>query len=240
MTQIPWLDKVLYKNILAAKLRPTTGMPILNLALQNIAKRRENTANGARDKRPKHGDMLDQFLRVQSSKNNIPESAPISWTFSNLIAGSDSTAVIMRTLWYNLLAHSESGKKLQKELRDARLSMPHPTWMEIRDLPFLDACMKEAVRMHPPFCLPLERVCPAEGVSVCGHFLPGKTVVGMNPWVVNRHKNTFGADADEWRPERWIECTPDRRKKMDASVLTVSGILNMTMERKVSVADLLA
>lgn len=30
-----------------------------------------------------------------------------------------------------------------------------PPWKDICDLPYLDACILEDVRLHPPFCLPL-------------------------------------------------------------------------------------
>ena len=76
--------------------------------------------------------------------------------------------------------------------------------------------------MHPPFGLPLERVLPAGGASFCGqHFREG-TVVGMNAWVTNRHKGTFGEDAESWRPGRWL-CDEGRRREMENAILTVSG-----------------
>lgn len=43
----------------------------------------------------------------------------------------------------------------------------------------------------------------------------------MNPYVVNRHKPTFGEDADLWRPERWM-VGPAERKKLEGSIMTVS------------------
>lgn len=116
----------------------------------------------------------------------------------------------------------QSQRRLYKELLDAKLTRHYPTWNEVRDLPYLDACINEAIRLHPPFCLPFERVVPAEGVTVCGHFLPGGTVVGMNPYVVNRHQQTFGVDADAWRPERWLDRGEEERRKLEQSILTVS------------------
>ena len=69
-------------------------------------------------------------------------------------------------------------------------------------LPCLDAVIKEAGRIHPPFSLPYERVVPPEGAVICGKWLPGGTAVGMSAWVTRRDYELFGHDADVWRPER--------------------------------------
>lgn len=146
------------------------------------------------------------------------------WTFSNITAGSDSTAVVLRTIFYNLLKHPETMGKLQSELEQAvkegRLSLPC-TWKEVQLLPYLDACVKEAIRMHPPFGLPFERVVPEGGATICGQFFEEGTVLGMSAWVTNRHKPTFGEDVEEWRPERWL-CEEPNRKVMETAILTVS------------------
>lgn len=129
----------------------------------------------------------------------------------------------MKTLWFNLLSHPDSMQQLSTELQAqaAHFSRPYPTWTEVASLPYLDACVNEAIRLHPPFCLPFERIVPREGMLLGdGHFLPGGTVVGMNPWVVNRHRPTFGEDADVWRPGRWL-VGADRYRGMEQSVLTV-------------------
>ena len=130
----------------------------------------------------------------------------------------------MKTLWYNLLAHPASRNRIYDELlhieKQQQLSRPYPKWSEVSSLPYLDACVLEAIRLHPPFCLPFERVVPREGIAIGSHFLPGGTVIGMSPWVVNHHPQTFGEDADDWRPERWLEDC-DKYREMEQSILTV-------------------
>ena len=95
------------------------------------------------------------------------------------------------------------------------------TWKESQSLPYLDAIIKESGRIHPPFGLHLERVVPPSGAEICGQFFKGGTVVGISPWVMNHDTGIFGSDADEWRPERWMECDKDRRKAMDNALFTV-------------------
>ena len=131
----------------------------------------------------------------------------------------------MRTVFYNLLTYSDSMNRLCTELSDAErdkgLSRPYPKWNEVSELPYLDACVNEAIRLHPPFCLQLERVVPEGGITICGRYLKETTVVGMNPYVVNRHRPTFGEDADSWRPERWLGHDVEDRRKLEQSIMTV-------------------
>ena len=50
--------------------------------------------------------------------------------------------------------------------------------------------------IHPAISLPLKRIVPPGGTTICGHFFEAGTVVGMNAWVVHRDKKIFGQDTD--------------------------------------------
>ena len=146
-----------------------------------------------------------------------------AWTTSNITAGSDTTAILLRTTIYSLLSHPATLSSLLSELDSVvpSSSPPSITFKQTRSLPYLDACIKEAGRLHPPFGLPLERVVPPEGATVCGQRFNGGTVIGMSPWVVHRDKDVYGKDAGVWRPERWLECDNEQRRRMEAGLLTV-------------------
>lgn len=147
-----------------------------------------------------------------------------AWMTSNITAGSDTTAILMRAVFYYLFMNPQSLQALIIELDTALVAGELSrivSWKEAQALPYLDACIKEASRLHPPFGLPLERVVPKLGTIICGQYLPSGTVVGMNAWVVHRDKDVFGQDSNIWRPERWF-CDALTRRKMENSLLTVS------------------
>ncbi|KAL8990214.1 MAG: hypothetical protein Q9177_001072 [Variospora cf. flavescens] len=228
-TQIPWFDDLWRKNRYIAMLKGSTGFSILKVVGDFIDERQRTAKDkdsGEKGIPLQDRDMLSRFLEIAHTNEAVPPWAPTAWTFSNIIAGSDSTGVVLKTTMYNLLAHTPSVQRLYDELLDVEhaesLTRPFPQWAEVCDLPYLDACINEGVRLHPPFCLPFERVVPDGGVTVCGQFFAGGTVVGMSPWVVNRHRPTFGEDADSWRPERWLGQGPEHYKKLENSVLTAS------------------
>jgi cytochrome P450 len=70
--------------------------------------------------------------------------------------------------------------------------------------------------MHPATGLPLWRVVPAPGATISGHFFPANTVLGINTWTAHYNTSIFGADAHTFRPERWLDSSPDQLKQMDA------------------------
>ena len=154
----------------------------------------------------------------------LPTSrAAVMWIATNIGAGSGPSATILRATLYNLLKHPQSLQKLVAELQTAakagKLSKL-ATWKECQNLPYLDACVKEAERIHPAIGLPLERIVPAEGAMICGQHFKAGTVVGISAWVVHRDKEVFGQDAAEWRPERWL-CDRATRNKMEETLFTV-------------------
>lgn len=98
------------------------------------------------------------------------------------MAGADTTSILASAVMYHLLKNPSSLSKLRKEVEDAaaqgRISK-YVTYKESQTLPYLEACVNEATRLHPPFALPFERVVPASGLGVDGYFIPPGTRVGM-------------------------------------------------------------
>ncbi|KAA8641725.1 hypothetical protein EYZ11_007143 [Aspergillus tanneri] len=189
-----------------------------------------------------YNDMTAQLLLM---KSNNPTMLP--WTVSslsllNVFAGSDSTATVMSTIWYNLLVHRDSMHRLYSELLEAEeqglLTQPAPAWKELQNLNYLDACMNEALRLHPPFCLPFERVVPETGLKIDDLYLPPGTLVGMSPYVAGRHKPTFGEDVDHWRPERWLDCTPQHRRKMESCMITFGSGRRVCLGKNVAIMEI--
>ena len=230
VSQMPWLDYIWTKNPILQRLRKTKINPIVAFA---SARRKERAAEAEKggdafdrddeqkDRQGKNKDFLTRFLEVESNDPATPPWAVSAWSISNITAGSDTTAILLRTIFYNLLKHPQSLAKLRQELAvTPDLDTELVTWKQSLTLSYLGACIKEAGRMHPPFGLPYERVTPPEGATICGQRIPGGTVVGMSAWVTHRDHDTFGADSDVWRPERWIEADEGKRRQMENALLT--------------------
>ncbi|KAF6218600.1 hypothetical protein HO133_005951 [Letharia lupina] len=223
VTQIPWVDRLWAKNPIFQRLKAVRMNPIAGFGLARIAERKSapDTSDN-KESSTNSRDFLSRFLEAQAKDKTIPPWALTAWTTSNIAAGSDTTAILLRTTIYSLLSHPATLSRLLSELDSLPPSSVRTstTFKQARSLPYLDACIKEAGRLHPPFGLPLERVVPPEGATVCRQRFTGGTVVGMSPWVVHRDQDVFGEDAGVWRPERWLDCDNEQRRRMEAGLLT--------------------
>jgi cytochrome P450 len=148
---------------------------------------------------------------------------------SNIIAGSDTTAISLSAILYNLVHNPPVLAKLRAEIdeftQQGRCS-ERVTFKESQDMPYFQAVMKEALRMHSATGLPFWRVVPPGGAEISGHFFPEGAVVGVNAWVYHYDEAVF-PDAKRFRPERWIEAEEDpaRLKVMNEVYMPVRHIL---------------
>ncbi|GKT90861.1 pisatin demethylase [Colletotrichum tofieldiae] len=95
---------------------------------------------------------------------------------------------------------------------------------EARNLPYLQAVIKEGLRMFPPVAGTMAKEAPAAGDTWKGRFIPGGTRIGWSAWSMFRREDVWGADAREFRPERWLAkeqggTTPaEKLREMEATI----------------------
>jgi len=123
-------------------------------------------------------------------------------------AGSDSTASTMQSFCHHVLRDPSIYSRIKQEIDTAtaegKLS-EMPQWNEVQNLPFFQACLKEAMRLRPAVGLNITRLVPPEGAEIDGKRFPGGIRVALNGWVLHRDVEVFGQDSKVYRPDRWIE-----------------------------------
>ncbi|KAI8301864.1 Cytochrome P450 monooxygenase gsfF [Colletotrichum sp. SAR11_240] len=158
------------------------------------------------DRGSDHQDILGKLLAVHHDKpDQFDNSDLVSMATSNIFAGSDTTAISIRAIIYYMLKYPEAKRKLIEEVdtlwQQGKLSDP-VTVAESEKMPYLQAAMYEALRLHPAVGMTLPRVVPKGGYEIDGRFMPAGSVVGVNPWVVHRNTTVYGQDVHSFRPER--------------------------------------
>lgn len=176
--------------------------------------------------------FLDKMLIAhEKDPQKVTDYHVFMMGMSNIIAGSDTTSITISATLYHLLRTPETVQKLREEINGAvaagKCSVPNVAFKESQDMPYLQAVMKEAMRMHPATGLPLWREVPKEGAEIAGKFFPRGSVVGVNTWSAHYNKDVFGADAEVFRPERWLEAEKEggeRLREMNAYYMPVSTL----------------
>jgi benzoate 4-monooxygenase len=159
-------------------------------------------------------DLLQKLMDgLDGNGNPLGRQETEAEALTMLIAGSDTTSNTMCSLMFWVLRTPGVLEKLQKELDDA---LPGdwcvPSYSQVKDLTYLRAVINETLRIHSTSSLGLPRIAPPEGATVCGVFFPGGTVLSVPAYTMHHSKEVWGADAEEFRPERWFELTPMQKK----------------------------
>jgi len=108
--------------------------------------------------------------------------------------------------------------KLRAEINAARPSSPI-TNAEAAGLPYLQAVIKEAIRICPPITGVMPKDVPPEGDTYNGQFIPGGTAIGFSMVGMLTDSKVFGEDAETFRPERFLEDSDEPLLQLRTSVV---------------------
>lgn len=123
-------------------------------------------------------------------------------------AGSETTSTLLVTFLYNLCINREVYQRLATLVRTTFADPSDITLQKLEELVYLDACIKEALRIFPPVSSNLPRSVPAKGSQIGSHILPGGSTVSVAPWAAVRSERNFHLP-NEFHPERWLRNHPD-------------------------------
>ncbi|KAJ5635329.1 uncharacterized protein N7484_008642 [Penicillium longicatenatum] len=205
VSQVPWIDNLLDKNPIK-RIGPKPTLTGVLYAFKVAAEYQaqlasKNTTAGS----PGVSHTLDKYVALkQANPDLVNDQQIVNWLMLSILAGGDTSSATMRAVLYYLAKAPTAAAKLSSELEAASLPTPAP-WALIRDLPYLDAVIREAMRINPGIAMVFERIVPEGGFTLPdGRYLPAGTKVGSNPFVTGRDYGVFGDDADSFNPDRWL------------------------------------
>ncbi|KAF4212934.1 hypothetical protein CNMCM8980_000486 [Aspergillus fumigatiaffinis] len=194
LLKIPWLTRDWWRFLsfcserLQARMRMDLQIPDISASLLAPLKGREPT--------PEEKLMLDGDARLI------------------VVGGSDTTAVSLCGVLYELARHPEQQRKLREEVEPFVDDEGEVRGANIAQLEHLNGVINEALRMYPAVPSGLERKTPAEGIQVEGVHIPAEMTVYCPQYAMGRSELCY-ARPDEFIPERWYKY-PDLIKDRSA------------------------
>jgi len=170
-------------------------------------------------------DVMSIFIKANASedpKRRLNEDEILSQITTLMLAGHETTASTVSWTLYELSKRPEMQRKLRDEIRAVRADAiargdEDITIPDLDSMKYMGAVMKETLRYHT---IVLQMFRRAGHDDVIPLDFPQRTVSGdvitsipvskgqvvqLGIAAYNRIKSVWGEDADQWRPERFLQ-----------------------------------
>ncbi|KAL2795454.1 cytochrome P450 [Aspergillus keveii] len=207
LTGLYLMYKITFSSSLRGAITATKNIAVASE--EAIARRSHELDNNSNDK----PDMLRRMLETTAERGGKADFTRRHVHVESqvaLFAGADTTSTALTTIFYYIFHNPTAYKTLLAEIDAAYTAgiFDASTPISYKDstsaLPYLKACVNEALRLHPGVAFHLPRVVPAGGATIAGVYIPAGYRVGVNAAVVQYDKDVFGPDADTFNPDRWL------------------------------------
>jgi cytochrome P450 len=210
-TNHPWVHRILTNPLVSFLAGPKPGDKTGLGAVMGVVKRAISQRFEGCLEEGHRRDMLDSFI-----SHGLNQDEAESESMLQILAGADSAATCVRMTMLYLLTNPRTYIKLQTEIREAvrteHVSTPVIRNQEAAALPYLQACIKEGLRLWIPLNGLNTKVAPQEGVEINDVWIPGGTQVAHAHHAMMRRPDIFGVDAHIFDPDRWLSGDADTIK----------------------------
>ncbi|XP_065856775.1 iridoid oxidase-like [Euphorbia lathyris] len=154
-------------------------------------------------------DLLDTFLEYNESGDGGREGHETISTHNILIlivemffGGTETTSATIEWVMTELFRNPESMRRVKEELNRVVGLKRNVKESDIDHLPYLQAVIKESMRLHPivPLLVPRNAL---EHTNFMGYGIPKDTQVFVNTWAIGRDPEAW-EDPLSFKPERFL------------------------------------
>ncbi|XP_058107405.1 geraniol 8-hydroxylase-like [Magnolia sinica] len=151
---------------------------------------------------PRRNDFLDVLLDQKDDRSFEFGDNDIKPVLADIfLAGSDTSSTAVEWAMAELLRNPDCMAKARLELMKTIGSGQQVEESDIARLPYLQAVVKETLRLHPP--APLFNRKTITDVEISGFAIPKNTWVTVNVWAIGRDPNIW-KDPSSFLPERFL------------------------------------
>ncbi|KAJ6495089.1 cytochrome P450 [Mycena sanguinolenta] len=167
-------------------------------------------------------DIMSILLRANltaDESSRLTDVQMLAQTTGIIFAAMDTTSSALCRIFHVLASHPEVQDKLRTEIVEASAGEEngHLTHDKVVELRYLDCVVRETLRLYPPVApgvmretvapaiLPLARpITATDGSNLTSVPVPKGTQIVIAIAKANSNPDIWGADAREFKPERWV------------------------------------
>ncbi|KZV53588.1 geraniol 8-hydroxylase-like [Dorcoceras hygrometricum] len=147
-------------------------------------------------------DILDVLLDLSES-DQLPQNQIKHLLMDLILAGTEATATTVEWTMAELIRNPTKMAKARHELQTLIGHDKQVQESDISSLPYLNAVVKESMRLHPigPLLIPHKA---ETDVEMCGYLIPKNASVMVNVWAIGRDPSIWH-DPERFEPERFFD-----------------------------------
>eukprot|EP00253_Pinus_taeda_P021278 PITA_21278 len=164
-----------------------------------------STSNQQKEEEPYVKDFVDVLLeKADEADSKMTRETVKAVVLDMVAAGLETTSTTLEWAMSELLRHPHVMKSLQEEIECVVGKDRQVNESDVASMKYLHCVVKETLRLYPAavIAVPHESV---EAVTVGRYHIPKKTMLIVNVWAIGRDPNVWGADACEYKPERFMK-----------------------------------
>ncbi|KAF9880334.1 cytochrome p450 [Colletotrichum karsti] len=210
----PWVRSIFQMARVGTILQVATHYPwimpiMMAMVPKKVMEERENHENFTKAKLQRRmelgqerPDLIEGLLKKKDDWNMTFDKLKANSSIL-IIGGSETTATLLSGVTYFLLTNPKALQKLTDEVRSSFKDESEIDFQSVSNLPYLLACLEEALRMYPPVPIGLPRIVPKGGASIVDTYVPEGTTVSITQWAMYYSEKNF-TDPKNYHPERWL------------------------------------
>jgi len=194
--QVPWLSR-------CVKAIPGVGMNLKHFRAFAMERFRLRKDEGTKRK------DLFYHLADEAGLEKQPISTPVALSDASLVivAGSDTTATVLASLFFYLIRDREKFERLRAEI-DRFYPRGEITTKYFSEMNYLEACINEALRLSPPVPSGSQRAAlhpdPSRGKMLGPYYIPEGNAASINFLAIQRDPRNFSPFPNTFWPDRWL------------------------------------
>lgn len=157
-------------------------------------------------------DILLNLIEADGADNKLTRESAKAFALDMFIAGTNGPASVLEWSLAELVRNPHVFKKAREEIESVVGKERLVKESDIPNLPYLQAVLKETLRLHPPtpiFAREAMRTCQVEGYDI-----PENSTILISTWAIGRDPN-YWDDALEYKPERFLFSDDPGKSKID-------------------------